>query len=92
MPACRRATDGKTRTQAYSRLYRGIRFYRQISCLPFDNAAVIIFDQLRSQKIRVGTNDLSIAAITLSVQGVLVTRNRKDFERVPDLVLEDWTK
>lgn len=93
MPACRRATDGKTRAQAYSRLYRGIRFYNQISCLPFDDAAANVFDDLRSQqKLRIGTNDLSIAAITLSVGGVLITRNTKDFERVPNLVFEDWTR
>ncbi len=92
MPACRRATDGKLRAQAYSRLYHGIQFYRQMNCLPFDDPASIVFDDLRSQKLRIGTNDLSIAAIVLSVHGVLVTRNIKDFERVPDLVLEDWTK
>ncbi|MEH2237908.1 hypothetical protein [Nostoc sp.] len=27
----------------------------------------------------------------VSVNGILVTRNRKDFEKVPNLRLEDWT-
>ncbi|MBI1759899.1 MAG: type II toxin-antitoxin system VapC family toxin [Acidobacteria bacterium] len=61
-------------------------------CLPFDDVAATIFNQLRAQKVRVKTNDLSIAAITLSVNGILVTRNMVDFERVPGLVIEDWTK
>ncbi|WP_308189044.1 type II toxin-antitoxin system VapC family toxin [Nostoc mirabile] len=43
------------------------------------------------QRIRIGTQDLRITAITLSVNGTLVTRNRKDFEKVPNLRLEDWT-
>jgi tRNA(fMet)-specific endonuclease VapC len=62
-----------------------------MTCLPFDDVAAQIFDQLNTQKIRIGTNDLAIAAITLSVTGILVTRNVVDFQRVPNLVLEDWT-
>jgi tRNA(fMet)-specific endonuclease VapC len=61
-------------------------------CLPFDVVAATIFDRLRAQKIRIGTNDLAIAAITLSVKGILVTRNAVDFRRVPDLIFEDWLR
>jgi predicted nucleic acid-binding protein len=35
-------------------------------------------------------NDLAIAAITMSLNGVLVTRNSVDFQRISGLVLEDW--
>lgn len=62
-----------------------------MGCLPFDETAANIFDELRVQKIRIGTNDLAIAAITLSVSGILITRNIVDFQRVPNLSLEDWT-
>ena len=47
----------------------------------------MIFDQLRVQKLRIGPNDLAIAAITLAVSGTLVTRNTVDFQRIPGLVL-----
>lgn len=92
LPACRRATDGATRARAYARLQSGLDFYRDKDCLPFDEVAAALFDQLRAQKVRVGTNDLAIAAIALSVNGVLVTRNTVDFQRLPGLTLEDWAK
>jgi len=91
LPACRRAIDGAARVIAYARLQRGQKFYERMGCLPFDETAAAIFDQLRAQKIRIGTNDLAIAAITLAVGGILVTQNIVDFQRVPDLMIEDWT-
>ena len=92
LPACRRAPDGAARARAYARLQRGLDFYRQWVCLPFDEAAAAIFDQLHAQKLRIGTNDRAIAAITLTVRGILVTRNTVDFQHISGLVLEDWTK
>jgi tRNA(fMet)-specific endonuclease VapC len=92
LPACRRAVGGEARVKAYARLQRGQEFYQRVTCLPFDDSAAAIFDQLRSQKTRIGTNDLAIAAIALSVSGVLVTSNVVDFERVPGLPIEDWTR
>ncbi len=91
LPACRRARTSAERVIAYGRLQRGQEFYQRMTCLPFDDIAAQIFDQLNTQKIRIGTNDLAIAAITLSVSGILVTRNIVDFQRVPNLLLEDWT-
>lgn len=92
LPYCLRANAGKERAHYYGLLYEVFSFYRGMLCLPFDDVAATIFDHLRAQKVRVKTNDLSIAAITLSVNGILVTRNIVDFERVPGLVIEDWTK
>ena len=92
LPACRRAKNSFERALAYQSMSEGLAFYRQITCLPFNETAAQIFEQLRKQDRRIGTNDLAIAAIVLSVNGILVTRNFVDFMRVPNLVIEDWTK
>lgn len=62
-----------------------------INILDFIPEASLIYDDLIRQKIRIGTRDLRIAAIALAVEGTLVTRNQQDFEKVPELKVEDWT-
>ena len=49
------------------------------------------FDAWRRSGIRVGTNDLRIAACAVSAGAIVVTRNRSDFEQIPDLTLQDWS-
>ena len=59
--------------------------------LPFDGAASTTFATLVHSRIRVATMDLRIASIALSQNLTLLTRNQRDFGRVPNLVAEDWT-
>ena len=40
----------------------------------------------------IGPNDIIIASIVISNDGVLVTNNTKEFARVDGLQIEDWTK
>jgi tRNA(fMet)-specific endonuclease VapC len=66
-------------------------FYASIRVLPYDAEAQAQFAQLRRQRVRIGTQDLRIAAITLSRQATLVTRNTRDFAKVPALNIVDWS-
>jgi len=76
--------------QAYTQLQATVDYFKQVHVLPFTAAALAQLQQLRQQKVRVGTQDLRIAAIVLSVGGILVTSNRRDFAKVPGLLIEDW--
>jgi tRNA(fMet)-specific endonuclease VapC len=86
----RAQTEGET-ARSFENLQNTIYFYQAVQVLPYDDAAVAVFEKLREQKIRIGTQDMRIAAIALSHQATLVTRNVRDFSRVPDLFIEDWS-
>jgi tRNA(fMet)-specific endonuclease VapC len=76
---------------AYRKLKRHLDVYCQTQILEFDKAAVIEFERLQRLKLRVGTMDLKIAAIALAHQATVLTCNLKDFTRVPNLSVKDWT-
>ncbi|MEK6262577.1 MAG: type II toxin-antitoxin system VapC family toxin [Planctomycetota bacterium] len=48
------------------------------------------YRRLRSARLNVGAFDLKIAAITLANEATLLSRNLKDFKRVPGLSVENW--
>jgi len=78
--------------ERYTKLQETLTYFTQIQVLSFDEAAAIEFRQLhQQQRIRVGTQDLRIAAIALANGCTIVTRNQRDFERIPGLTIEDWS-
>jgi len=77
---------------AYDRLLTTVRYFARVNVLPFTTAAATILQDLQRQRIRIGTQDLRIAAIVLAAQGTLVTANSRDFTKVPELQIEDWTR
>jgi tRNA(fMet)-specific endonuclease VapC len=76
---------------AYQNLRLTIEKLQEFEQIDFNPQAESIYHQLRSQKIRIGTQDLRIASIALANQAILLTRNHRDFSQVPNLNIEDWT-
>lgn len=68
------------------------RYFCRVNILPFTIAAAVKLTELRRHKVRIGTQDLRVAAIALSVNAILVTSNRRGFDQVPGLIIEDWSQ
>ena len=76
---------------AYQNLLTTQRYFCNMNLLEFNQECCECFKKLRQQKINIGTQDLRIAAIGLVNDAIVVTQNYKDFIKVPDLKMEDWT-
>lgn len=70
------------------------QFLIPLSVVDFDRSAAIVYGKVRSnlekQGTPIGSLDTLIAAHALSLQITLVTNNTKEFNRVPNLKLENW--
>ncbi len=70
------------------------QFVQDFASLPFDDSAALHYGRIKAHLQKsgriIGPNDLMIAAIAVANDLVLVTHNRREFERVPGLVIEDW--
>jgi len=87
----RRAQDSVELIKAYYWFSKTLDFLSGFKILKYDQKAETHFQELCSKKIRIGSQDLKIAAIALSNKAILLTRNQKDFEQIPGLEMEDWS-
>ena len=74
----RRASAADNLILTYQRLKELLAELEIINVLDFTSEASLIYDDLIRQKIRIGTRDLRIAAIALSIKGTVLTRNQRD--------------
>jgi tRNA(fMet)-specific endonuclease VapC len=87
-----RARNSEQLVRGYEFMTKLVRDVKIIPVVEFDEKASAIFDNLQHQRIKLGTMDLRIASIALARGLVLLTRNRQDFIKVPELSIEDWTQ
>lgn len=70
-------------------------FLAHVDILDFPDEAATHYAKIRAslkaKGTMIGANDLFIAAHARSLGLTLVTNNSGEFQRVPDLVLENWT-
>jgi tRNA(fMet)-specific endonuclease VapC len=90
--ALRKAKEPNKLARVYRRLTDSVRFLARLQILTYNEAAMERYEDLRKRKVKIKRMDLRIAATTLEHEAILVTRNSKDFKRVPGLQIEDWTK
>jgi tRNA(fMet)-specific endonuclease VapC len=92
LAAVDQAAEGPDLLLAYDRLLATVRYFTQVNVMPFLPGVVEILQRLRDQRLRIGTQDLRIAAIVLNSRRTLITSNRRDFEKVPGLLIDDWSR
>lgn len=64
--------------------------FHRLHILSYTEQAEALYQEWRQQEFRLGTHDLRIAAICVAYSAALISRNRRDFERVPGLVAKFW--
>lgn len=88
----RRAKQRDQLARMYQKLANAIQLLAGFQIPSFTEPAMERYDQLRVSHRNAGKNDLRIAAIVLEQNATLVTRNVRDFRRIPGLRIEDWSK
>lgn len=84
------ARHGGDLTKANELLARSVVSIQQFRILAFSESATALVLEWRSLGIKVGTQDLRIAAICVTQNIRLISNNKSDFHRIPNLNLETW--
>lgn len=87
-----RARTSADLVRGYEIMEQVRHWFAHLNLIPFDDPAAAVYDNLRAANPRIGAMDLRIAAIALSRDLTVVTRNLADFSRIPGLRTEDWTR
>lgn len=88
---------GAQKSQQIKRTQKALaRFFLPLTILDIDRPAAadaaIIRAKLENNGTPIGPYDLLIAGLARSRKMTLVTNNTKEFERVEDLLLENWVE
>ena len=75
---------------AYLKLTNLVRVLSGFNIVTFSEAAILRYRFLLTLKLNIGGMDLRIAAIALEEDATVITRNLRDFTRVPNLKCENW--
>jgi tRNA(fMet)-specific endonuclease VapC len=85
-----RIRDPAKLTAPYGRLTQLVTFFGQWEIAGWTAEAAAEFSRLRASRVRIGTQDLRIESIALSVDALLLSANLRDFGKVPGIEVEVW--
>lgn len=85
-----RTSDVHQQISAYARLESLFDFLAEWDIAPFGTAAADRFKELRRRKVRIGSQDLKIAAIALTHDALLLSANQRDSSKIPGLRVANW--
>lgn len=74
----------------YERLAALFEFLADWDIIRLSEAAADVVVELRRQRIRIGSQDLKIAAMALAENALLLSANLRDFQKAPGLRVENW--
>lgn len=88
--ALRQARDDRRRELIYERMARAVENLAGWRVFAYPLSAMNRHAAFMRQRSNVGANDSKIAAIALEFGATIITRNLRDFRRIPGVVAEDW--
>ncbi len=86
----RKAKTTPETAEAYQKMTNAVRVLSGFYVVTFSEAAIRRYNALRAMKLNVRSMDLRIAAIALEENATVITRNLRDFQRIPGLTCENW--
>ena len=90
LAAIKRKQDVNDQVHVYDQLTKLWGHFGGWKILRFSEQAADLFKTFRKQKIRIGSQDLKIAAIAITQDALLLSANMRDFRAVPGLRVENW--
>jgi tRNA(fMet)-specific endonuclease VapC len=68
-----------------------VRILQTVNLLDYTENAIQRFESLEKMKLNIGKMDMRIGAIALENNVIVVTCNQRDYARIPNLSIEDWS-
>jgi tRNA(fMet)-specific endonuclease VapC len=82
--------DARKLTDSYRNLFLSSMFVGGFQVYHYDESTERVVEAWRAAKIRVGTQDMRIAAICIESKATLITRNTSDFSQLTGLSVITW--
>jgi tRNA(fMet)-specific endonuclease VapC len=78
-------------TQAYFLFSNTVRILQTVNLLDYTENVIQKFESLEKMKLNIGKMDMRIGAIALENNAIVATCNQRDYARIPNLSIEDWS-